>query len=778
MKIGFILNKLNNGGAQRATANLANALVNNGYLINIYLIKDEEITFNIDEKISIQVIGKPLSQKEGCEYFIKEKEKESIDVFITPMHFDISYLRIVYLLSKFGIKVIVIEHASYFYPLSLKLENPSVHYKEKLEIYKNIYGLWCVNIREAVIWRELGVKSVRYMPNIFECKNIKINKQSSKIISYIGRLQSDKNVDDMIDWIQPILKSHKDWKLIIAGQGNQENYLRSKVTQLNLDKQIEFLGFIKNIENIYNKTEIIVIPSNNETFSYVLAEAKSFGIPAIIRENKFNSLITQTDGHCIFNNKHDFQKKLIKLIEDSNLRKELSKISKQSVINIFSWNNIGSIYIKTLREIETNKNSNSIFELNNIDYKELFNDIINECEYSLSNISIDKSKTEKTKITNYAKNFDKRFPLKTTQRTIAIIFLWLIFNISNFLKKITKKRKKGFFCVDWETMPEIKDTILNNLKGPTYYFQTGKGKTINKKIINQLNKSKFIVMSSETRWLKEKQDDQMRIFINHACGAFKKTGFAITKNYCNLYGEYDLVLSSSPYISKELSQAFQTPENKIIATGLPRTDKCFDIQFIKKTKKIIFDKYKEFTNKKIYLFAPTFRNENGIYVNKFNLNWDNVDKILSDNELIVVSLHPHIKNQIRYIPLSVITNIPRSNNKIFIIDDFSTFELSTICDLFITDYSSAIFEAILLNKDVALFAEDIDKYNRGFYFNYYTEGPCIPYINTDAEEFVEYLRSQIGNHYSKKYIKFKKKHLSSCDGHSTERVLSLLNNME
>ena len=783
MNIGFILNKLNNGGAQRATAVLANALVNNGYSVIVYLVKDEEITFELNEKVKKKIIGHPLTAKTGCEYFWEEKKKENIDLYISPMHFDMSYLRILNELSKKGIKTVVVEHASYFYPLSLKLENPAIHYKEKIEIYKNLSALWCVNIRDAAIWKTLGINHTRYLPNIFEQSNIECSRISSTNITYVGRLQADKNVEDLIDWIHPILNKYKNWDLLLAGQGNQEKLLRLKVKQLKLEDQVKFLGFVKDIGKLYNETEILIVPSNNETFSYALAEAKSYGIPALIRENKFNALITTTKGHVTFNSEREFRDNIINLIEHEQVRRHLGETAKHSIKDAFTWEKIGISYKQALSAIVSDETIETDKQFSEINYQALFNSVMNECNYSLKSLHISEKikyikEVQRSEISKYALEFDNKFPLHTWQRSFAIKALWMISLIGKFIKKQSEEKRKGFFCVDWETMPEIKNTILDKLQGPVFYFQTGKGKIISKKEINRLNKSKYILMSSETRWLKNTLPGQKRIFINHACGAFKKTGNAITKNYANLYGNYDLVIASSPYISKELSQAFLTPESKIIATGLPRTDKCFDKSLLQRIAERIHNSYPFIKEKKIYLFGPTFRTDNGIYLNKFNLNWDEVSSLLNDNEIMIISLHPHIKNQIKTVPITASVDIPTTHKNIIFINDFTTFELTTICDVFITDYSSAIFEAMLLNKDVALFAEDVETYNRGFYFDYYQEGPCSPYTASEAKDFINYIRKQTGNHNTEKYLRFKKKHLASCDGHSTERVISLLNSME
>ena len=44
-------------------------------------------------------------------------------------------------------------------------------------------------------------------------------------------------------------------------------------------------------------------------------------------------------------------------------------------------------------------------------------------------------------------------------------------------------------------------------------------------------------------------------------------------------------------------------------------------------------------------------------------------------------------------------------------------ELLCVSDMLITDYSSSMFDMMILDKPCLIYATDIDKYDRGYYFN-------------------------------------------------------------
>ena len=62
----------------------------------------------------------------------------------------------------------------------------------------------------------------------------------------IAQLIYRKNIDGIIDKFSRFIKDPRfcEFKLYLAGRGDQEHYLRDKVNKLNLDQKVIFLGFM------------------------------------------------------------------------------------------------------------------------------------------------------------------------------------------------------------------------------------------------------------------------------------------------------------------------------------------------------------------------------------------------------------------------------------------------------------------------------------------------------------------------------------------------------
>jgi glycosyltransferase involved in cell wall biosynthesis len=123
----------------------------------------------------------------------------------------------------------------------------------------------------------------------------------------VGRLSIQKNADLFIDAIDYFVKHYNDVKIIVdlVGDGALGARLRKKVKYLDLTEVVIFRGAIvgKNLEEIYNDSDIFVLTSAHESFGNVLIEAMAKGLPIvatkipavrnIVREKR-NALLTES----------------------------------------------------------------------------------------------------------------------------------------------------------------------------------------------------------------------------------------------------------------------------------------------------------------------------------------------------------------------------------------------------------------------------------------------------------------------------------------------------
>ena len=266
----------------------------------------------------------------------------------------------------------------------------------------------------------------------------------------------------------------------------------------------------------------------------------------------------------------------------------------------------------------------------------------------------------------------------------------------------------------------------------------------------------------------------------HACGAFKKFGrstmdalFGQDRTHADrhpFYKNYDLVTVSSPEIVWAYAEAMGIDESDgiIQPMGVSRTDVFFDQEYLDTAAERVYSVVPQARDKKIILFAPTFRGKVAIATTPdyetFNLR--QLKEALGDDVIVLIKNHPHIKDY--HTP-----KIPEDLKGTFAVDvskKLSIEDLMIAADICITDYSSLIFEYSLLNKPLVFYAYDLDDYDdwRGFYYNYdeLTPGP----VCRDMNELISALTDPEKLYDPQKMAAFRQKFMSACDGHSTERI--------
>ena len=253
----------------------------------------------------------------------------------------------------------------------------------------------------------------------------------------------------------------------------------------------------------------------------------------------------------------------------------------------------------------------------------------------------------------------------------------------------------------------------------------------------------------------------------HGPGAFKKVALDLPNpNPREFYThrQYDAFITSSPSISQYIESGFNISSDKIKALGYPRSDLLINNQ---KNLKIEFDKkFPKLIDKKIIVYLPTYRRYGDEVLDyHYEINWKEFDEFLSKrNYYCLVKRHPlQITNNL--------TVVPDDCKNIIDVNDFSYFPLIVASDLLITDYSSVFFDYLLLNKPIIFYCPDSEEYlqKNGFYLDFPQDLP-----GDYCENFSQLLNVIEHPNPDIDYEEFKKRYMESCDGHSTEKVVKLI----
>lgn len=247
----------------------------------------------------------------------------------------------------------------------------------------------------------------------------------------------------------------------------------------------------------------------------------------------------------------------------------------------------------------------------------------------------------------------------------------------------------------------------------------------------------------------------------HAGGMLKKYGYDTPRDIPwyykgNVFSNYSLIIVSDESCIPAYVSGMRAEKSIIKPLGLSRTDRFYRNEYIENCKEEFKQLYPEYNNKKIILWAPTFRG-NAFMPKQLDLHFvDSLQQELGECWKIIVKLHPHQEKSVGYKSCTI-----------------STERLLPVIDVLVSDYSSVIYDYVLLNKPLVLYVPDLDDFIRNdqFYIDY-NEMPGKIVVN--KEELGDAIVEEFNEYSSEKIEKFKNKYLNACDGHAMKRLIEYL----
>ena len=181
-------------------------------------------------------------------------------------------------------------------------------------------------------------------------KKYKIEKDE-KVVGILARLNKVKGHEYFIDAAKIILDKGIKAKFLILGTGDEENNLKQKVKNLNLEDKIIFTGFIKDVKDFVNIFDVQVNCSyGTEATSLALLEGMSLGVPAVVTDYGGNPGVIK-DGENGFlvpiKSPEETAEAIIKLLNDKGLYEKM----KARSIQIFEENFSLNIYAKNIERV-------------------------------------------------------------------------------------------------------------------------------------------------------------------------------------------------------------------------------------------------------------------------------------------------------------------------------------------------------------------------------------------------------------------------------------------
>lgn len=244
---------------------------------------------------------------------------------------------------------------------------------------------------------------------------------------------------------------------------------------------------------------------------------------------------------------------------------------------------------------------------------------------------------------------------------------------------------------------------------------------------------------------------------------FGKDGSPFPQGSC--HKQYTHVITGSKHLVKVFQEVFAIEKEAFYPMGMARLDNFLNEEYINNFKEVFYKEYPQLKDKRIILFAPTYRGaeQKEAYYDYNKLDAERIHKYcVETNSVFLIKMHPFVKK---------LMDIPQEYKKT--IFEFSNYpninDLYYITDILVTDYSSNYFEYALLKKPVVFYTYDRQIYEltRGVHRSIKESAPGK--VCDTFDEFILCLEKE--DYEIEKIIKFVEDNFGEYEGNATNRII-------
>ena len=280
MKILFYISTIRGGGAARVMTNLANelSLDNEVYFVTNFSSNHE---YELSNNIHRYLIEK--SESKDCVVIKNFKRIRKLRLIIKSIQPNVSVAFMAennfrLILAALGLKTKTI--------ISIR-NDPKKEYEGFISsalaksLFKKADGV-VFQTEDAKNFFSMDIqKKSKIIFNQVDSKFFQKSEGPGKYIVACGRLSKQKNYPMLLKAFVEVHKTFPKEMLLIYGEGEQKNELVDLVDNYNLNDVVKFMGFSKNMQDVYKEAKMLVMTSDYEGVPNVVLEALASSVPVI-----------------------------------------------------------------------------------------------------------------------------------------------------------------------------------------------------------------------------------------------------------------------------------------------------------------------------------------------------------------------------------------------------------------------------------------------------------------------------------------------------------------
>jgi glycosyltransferase involved in cell wall biosynthesis len=190
------------------------------------------------------------------------------------------------------------------------------------------------------------------------------NGRKEPIVLYVGRFEASKGLLDLLEAARIVLARHSKPvpRFVLVGSGPLLEPVRERLAQNGLGRHVELKGQIgvdrrHELQDLYQRAQLFVLPSHHEGMPTVLLEAMASGLPAVstavggalevVADGENGLLVPAHEPEALAN-------ALMTLLSSASLRQEIGQKARASIKERYSWQAIAERYLTCYQQVVRN----------------------------------------------------------------------------------------------------------------------------------------------------------------------------------------------------------------------------------------------------------------------------------------------------------------------------------------------------------------------------------------------------------------------------------------
>lgn len=299
MKLALVISSLGGGGAERVLATLANAWARSGVQVRVITLGAKlDCEYPLDagiERIALdsvrnsahilQAVRNNWRRIRALRRALRVSDPDAVISFVDTTN-------VLSVLASLGLQVPVVVSDRIFVDA---MPPPGIWQKLYRFAYRRAAVVVAQTQRAAEATRRRIGRDVVVIPN--PLRGVEVwravlsetdgNGLLAKCQSYgktllaMGRLVEQKGFDLLLDAFALVAEAHRDWQLVILGEGPLRAELERRFKALGLDSRVALPGFMNQPESLIRGADLFVMSSRFEGFPNALLEAMAEGKPCV-----------------------------------------------------------------------------------------------------------------------------------------------------------------------------------------------------------------------------------------------------------------------------------------------------------------------------------------------------------------------------------------------------------------------------------------------------------------------------------------------------------------